>query len=111
MLSRKFIVIASLSTIVCTQSGIADEGFTSSEFLGWSPESQRSYITTAATAASVIVAANVRDQSKCIDDWGIKYREDFYQPVLEAMKKLPDYHPMAVTIAVLEKACGEFKYR
>lgn len=111
MLSRKALALATLSTIVCSGAAVADEGFKSSEFLTWSVESQRSYITTAATAASVIVAANVRDQAKCIDDWGIKHRAEFYQPVLEAMKKLPDYHPMAVTIAVLEKACGEFKYR
>ncbi|MCC7253880.1 hypothetical protein [Hyphomicrobium sp.] len=111
MLSRKALAIASLCTIVCAQAHSADDKFKSAEFLTWSPESQRSYITTAATAASVIVAANVRDQAKCIDDWGIKYREGFYQPVIEAMKKLPDYHPMAVTIAVLEKACGDFKYR
>lgn len=111
MLSRKVLAIASLSTIVCSQAAVAEEAFKSSEFLAWSPQSQRSYITTAATAASVIVAANVQAQAKCIDDWGIKYRDVFYQPVIDAMKKLPDYHPMAVTIAVLEKACGEFKYR
>jgi len=118
MLSRKALAIASLSTIVCSQVVLTAtvshpamaEGFKNSEFLNWSPENQRGYITTAAVAASVIANQNRDGQAKCIDDWGAKYRSGGYQPVIEAMKTLPEFHPMAVTIAVLEKACGEFTY-
>lgn len=110
MLSRKALAIASLCTIVCTQTGIAEEAFKSYDFLKWGAENQRGYITAAATAAGVIANLNRAGQAKCIDDWGAKYREGGYQPVLEAMKKLPDYHPMAVTLTVIEKACGEFRY-
>lgn len=110
MLSRKALAVASLSTIVCAQAGIAEEAFKSSDFLAWSKENQRGYVTAAATAAGVIANLNRAGQAKCIDDWGTKYREGGYQPVIEAMKKLPDYHPMAVAIAVLQKACGSFEY-
>lgn len=110
MLSRKRLAIASLCTIVCAQGGIAAEGFKSSEFLTWGAENQRGYITAAATAAGVIANLNRAGQAKCIDDWGAKYREGGYQPVIEAMKKLPNFHPMAVTLTVIEKACGEFRY-
>lgn len=106
------LVLASLSAIVCSSppAAAAGEGFKSSEFLAWSPENQRGYITTAATAAGVIANMNRDGQARCIDDWGAKYREGGYQPVIEAMKRLPDYHPMAVTIAVIQKACGGFEY-
>jgi hypothetical protein len=110
MLSRKVIVIASLSTIVCSGVAVADEGLKSSDFLTWSPENQRGFISTAAIAAGVIANLNRAGQARCIDDWGAKYREGGYQPVVEAMKKLPNYHPMAVTLTVIEKACGEFRY-
>jgi hypothetical protein len=110
MLSRKTLAIASLCTIVCTQGSLAEEAFKSSEFLGLPVEKQRGYIDTAATAAGVIANLNRAGQAKCIDDWGAKYREGGYQPVLEAMKKLPNFHPMAVTLTVIEKACGEFRY-
>lgn len=110
MLSRKALAIASLCTIVCTHAGLAEEGLKSSEFLGWSPEQQRGFISTAAIAAGVIASLNREGQARCIDDWGAKYRGGGYQPVLEAMKKLPNFHPMAVTLTVIEKACGEFRY-
>ncbi|OYW55479.1 MAG: hypothetical protein B7Y80_16875 [Hyphomicrobium sp. 32-62-53] len=110
MLSRKVIAIAILSTIACTQAGIADEGFKSSEFLRLPVENQRGYISTAATAAGVIANLNRKGQAKCIDDWVGLHRDGGYRPVMEAMKKLPNYHPMAVTLTVIEKACGEFKY-
>lgn len=110
MLSRKVLAIASLCTIVCAQAGSAAEGFKSSEFLQLPVEKQRGYISTAATAAGVIANLNRAGQAKCIDDWGVKHSEGGYQPVIDAMKKLPDYHPMAVTLTVIEKACGEFKY-
>lgn len=111
MLSRKAQAIASLSTIVCAfATGAAAEGFKTSEFLNLPAENQRGYISTAATAAGVIANMNRAGQAKCIDDWVGKYADAGYQPVVEAMKKLPQYHPMAVTLAVIEKACGTFKY-
>ncbi|AHB50016.1 hypothetical protein W911_06040 [Hyphomicrobium nitrativorans NL23] len=110
MLSRKSLAIASLCTIVCAQAGAAEEALRSSDFLTWSAENQRGFISTAAIAAGVIANLNRAGQAKCIDDWGTKYREGGYQPVIEAMKKLPDFHPMAVTLTVIEKACGEFRY-
>ncbi len=103
-------MLASLCTIVCMQGSIAEEAFRSSDFLTWSADNQRGYITTAATAAGVIANMNRAGQAKCIDDWVGQHRVSGYSPVIDAMKKLPNYHPMAVTLTVIEKACGEFKY-
>ncbi|MFA5951674.1 MAG: hypothetical protein WC807_15460 [Hyphomicrobium sp.] len=119
MLSRKALAIASLSTIVCSQAvltavvsnpAMAEDTFKTSDFLNLPPENQRGYVTTAAMAAGLIAAGNRKEQAKCIDDWGAEHRKDGYKPVIDAMKRLPDYHPMAIIIAVFEKACGEFKY-
>lgn len=112
MLSRKTLAIASLCTIVCILPLTVSAGdmFKTSEFLAWPAESQRAYITTSALAAGAIANMNRNGQAKCIDDWVGQHRADGYQPVIDAMKKLPEYHPMAVTIAVIEKACGSFKY-
>ena len=110
MLSRKALAIASLCTIVCSAAVASENGFKSSEFLRLPVENQRGFISTAAIAAGVIANMNRAGQAKCIDEWGAKHSEGGYQPVIEAMKKLPDYHPMAVTLTVIEKACGTFKY-
>lgn len=106
----RLVALALASLCVLPSAPMAAEGFKSSEFLTWSPENQRGYITTAATAAVVIANMNRDGQGRCIDDWGTKYSAGGYQPVIEAMKRLPDYHPMAVTIAVIQKACGGFEY-
>ncbi|MDI4665376.1 hypothetical protein K9U40_13710 [Xanthobacter autotrophicus] len=106
----RLVALALASLYVLPSAAMAAEGFKSSEFLTWSAENQRGYITTAATAAGVIANLNRAGQAKCIDDWVGQQRAGGYQPVVEAMKKLPEYHPMAVILTVIEKACGEFKY-
>ena len=110
MLSRKALAIASLCTIVCTQAGIAAEAFNSSKVLTYSTESQNSYIASSAMMAGLIASQNSASQASCIDDWGAKQRDAGYAAVLDAMRRFPEHHPSAVIIAVLDKACGAFKY-
>lgn len=110
MLSRKVLAIASLSTIVCSQAGFADEAFKSAKFLTYPTDSQKSYITSSAMMAGVIATQNQPGQAKCIDDWATAKFEASYDAVVGAMNKFPDYHPTTVIFAVLQKACGSFKY-
>lgn len=110
MLSRKAIAIASLSTIVCS-AAVAVEGFKSSKFLTYPAESQKSYIASSAMMAGLIASQNSAAQAACIDDWGVKQRDAGYAAVMEAMQRFPEHHPSAVIVAVLDKACGSFKYR
>lgn len=110
MLSRKTLAIASLSTIVCG-AALADDGFKSSKFLTYSTDSQKSYIGSSAMMAGVIATQNQPDQAKCIDAWATTGREASHQAVVDAMKRFPDHHPTTVIFAVLQKACGSFKYR
>lgn len=110
MLSRKALAVASLSTLVCSAGAGAEEAFKSSKFLTYPAQSQKSYITSSAMMAGLIASQNNRAQAVCIDDWVAQQSGQGYGPVVEAMRKLPDYHPSAVIVAVLDKACGSFKY-
>jgi len=110
MLSRKALAIASLCTIVCTQPGSAEEAFKSSKFLTYPAESQKSYIASSAMMAGLIASQNNASQAACIDEWGAKQREVGYAAVMEAMRRFPEHHPSAVLVAVLDKACGSFRY-
>lgn len=110
MLSRNVLALASLSTIVCSSVAVADDGFKSSKFLTYPAESQKSYIGSSAMMAGVIATQNKPDQAKCIDDWATENRDASYQAVFDAMERFPDHHPTTVIFAVLQKACGSFKY-
>jgi len=111
-MSRKALTIASLSTIVCiAASAQAQETFKSAKFLTYPAESQKSYIGTAVMMAGVIASQNVPDQASCVDRWATSHESTGYKPVIDAMKRLPEYHPTAVILAVLDKECGSFKYK
>lgn len=111
MLSRKSLAIASLCTIVCAQAGAAEEAFKSSKFLTYPEDSQKGYITSSAMMAGMIATQNQPGQAKCVDDWAVTKFDASYRTVVETMKLFPDHHPTAVILAVLQKACGPFKYR
>lgn len=102
--------LASLSTIVCIGAAAAEEGFKSSKFLTYPAESQKGYIGASVMMAGSIAAQNKVEQARCIDEWAAKHDPTGFRPVTEAMQKFPDYHPAGVILAVLQKACGSFKY-
>lgn len=110
MFRRNAVGIASLSTIVCS-AAFADDGFKSSKFLTYPADSQKSYINSSVLMAGLVAAQNSADQAKCIGDWSGKHLGGGYQPVIAAMQRFPDHHPTGVIIAVLQKACGSFKYK
>jgi hypothetical protein len=112
MSKYKMIVAAIISGIMVVHPGssAAQESFKSSDFLKHPAESQRGYISSSVMMAALIATQNNRSQASCLDEWGAKYREDGFAPVLEAMRRFPDYHPSAVVISVLQKACGSFSY-
>jgi NAD/NADP transhydrogenase alpha subunit len=101
---------AAALAISISTGALAGEAFTIKEFLALSPDTQKNFITTTAGATGLVANMNRPAQSKCIDAWIAKNASTGYQPVIEAMKKMPDYHPMAVTVAVIQKECGPFTY-
>ena len=113
MMSRKTLVLASMTTIVCgfALGAHADATFKSSKFLSYPAESQKSYIGTSVMMAGTVASLNNQTQARCVDDWAAQHQGGGYQPVIDVMRKYPDDHPSGLILAVLVKACGPFKYR
>ena len=110
MLSRKTLAIASLSTIVCTQAGLAEEAFKSSKFLTYPADSQKSYIATSVLMAVAIAGDNNPEQNRCLKRWLTENDGIGFPTVKAAMDRFPEHHPTGVIVAVLEKECGPFKF-
>lgn len=109
-LKYQFIGILIGMTIVQYSTASAVRSFKSSKFLEYPAEGQKSYITSSILAAGLIAAQNNKTQARCIDNWGAKYRDDGYQPIINAMRRYPDDHPTSLILAVLQRDCGSFKY-
>lgn len=112
MITTKHLAIAILSTMVCSFGASIGHAktFDSRTFLGFPPSAQSNYIGTSAFTAAVIAAQNLPSQSRCIDDWISKSKPGGYLSVIKAMKKYPGDHPAGIILAVIQKACGSFKY-
>lgn len=91
-------------------AAMAEQKNTGATFLQLPLEVQHGYIQTASMAIGVIALKNRKGQAKCIDDWGAANEKTGYQPIMDAMKKYSEYHPMPIIIEVLSKACGTFEY-
>ena len=88
--------------------------FKSSDFLNWSAKNRSWYMEVSVTMAASIASQNVKGQSRCIYDWYFKDGKASVQrenQILKTMRTNPKYHPHAVILAVLQKACGTFSYK
>lgn len=112
MNTTKLLALATLSTMVCSTSAstASADSFKGADFLQLSEGSQHNYVLSSSMMAGVIASHNLPSQAKCIDAWVDKQGKRAFKPVTIAMKKFTDYHPTTVIFAVLQKACGKFKY-
>lgn len=91
----------------------AADTFTSATVLGW-PEAQQNALFQTSITMTGIVATRRDDTShiaRCIDDWYSDAKgtvATVNASIRESMRQLSEYHPQAVIIAVVEKACGKF---
>lgn len=97
--------------LVYSQNLSAEE-FASAKVLEWDRSAQNSLFQSSITMIG-IVAAQMEEKShiaRCIDQWyaadSIEKRQD---QIRNAMARFPTYHPQAVILAVVEKACGKFE--
>ena len=60
--------------------------------------------------AGLIATQNNQPQAECIDDFVATQKPLGYPQIVEAMNKYGEYHPSAVIMSVLEKACGKLKF-
>ncbi len=108
-----FAVATVLTVAVALPHEGAAAGFKSQDVLAWSETNQSWYFEVSVTMAASIAAQNTKGQSKCVYNWyfqngkRIATREN---AVRDAMARYPDYHPQAVILSLLQKACGSFKY-
>jgi len=112
MNSVKWAVIAIASTFVFSNVSFSAEqqSFTSAQFL-MNPEAARSsYIAAAAMMAGVIAAQNKPSQARCVDEWMVRNRKEQFAAVTKVMRQYGEHHPQGIILAVLQKACGAFKY-
>ena len=84
--------------------------FKSGEVLEWPRDSQSFYYRTSVAMAGLIAARNSKDHSNCVDQWYFLDTKKADEAITEMMRETPDYHPQAVILAMLQKACGSFTY-
>lgn len=87
-----------------------DERYTAGEFLEQPEFNRSSYISVSLMAANLIAMDNDKEQADCIGDWYSADRKGRNELIYRMMEKHPDYHPMAIIIAIAERECGSFKY-
>lgn len=101
---------AAALAISISTGALADPTFTSAEFLKASPTAQKNFIGNAAITAGLIAAQNKKGQAECLNQWYKTNEKNSFKVVLDAMRKLPNYDPNAVILAVFQKECGDFRY-
>ncbi len=84
--------------------------FTSAEFLEWPRESQKGYFQSAIGMAGFIALENDQTHGKCLENWYLKNAVQTENLILETMRKNRAYHPRAILVALMQKACGPFDY-
>lgn len=108
------IAICTAAFVAATPHAEAADNFTSAELLKQPLKQQAAYIDIAVQMVGFVVSQNDGSQARCIDSWYFQdqaTRDRKVQHVTEVMRQHPQYHPGSVVLAVLEKACGAFKYR
>lgn len=112
-MNRWLFAVAVITVVFAQPYRSVAEGFKSQDVLAWSETNQSWYFEVSVTMAASIAAQNTKGQSKCVYDWyfqngkRIAAREN---TVREAMTQYPGYHPQAVILSLLQKACGSFRY-
>ena len=86
-------------------------GTTTAEFLKWDRKAQESFFDVSLTMVGFVSAQTKPRMAECINNWYFKTKslqskrnENF----LREMPKYKSYHPTAVLLGFIEKACGKF---
>lgn len=91
------------------QTSFAD-GFTAAEFLDWPAANQKLFIETSVLMSAVIASQNNQDVSRCVSAWHVREKPSAFSPIMKALRENRSFHPQAVILAVLQKACGSFVF-
>ncbi|MDJ0683491.1 MAG: hypothetical protein QNJ84_02205 [Alphaproteobacteria bacterium] len=86
------------------------ETFTSREFLTWPREAQRGYFQASIGMAGFIARENDAGHGACLERWYFSDTAATEDSIRSAMAQNAAYHPRAVIVALMRKACGPFDY-
>ncbi len=82
------------------------------QFFSFDRASQEAFIGNGIIMIAVIASQIDTKIARCIDTWytGKSPIQNLRQSeIIQTMKKLPQYKPEAIVLAVIEKQCGKFK--
>jgi len=103
-------MLLALSIAVYPQNGNAEE-FTGKDFLRWNASQQHSYIQNSILMSAIIVSETDAAKARCISNWLGKERKTNFQDVITTIRQLPQFHPQATFVSLLEKHCGSLNFR
>ena len=103
-------MLLAIGMLLIPQNSTA-EGFTGKDFLTWSAEAQEAFFQNSVLMASTISSRLNADHASCVSDW--YFADAAKRPlrdaeILDTIKKRSDFHPSAVVLAVIERACGQY---
>ena len=93
----------------------AADTFTSATVLAWSETEQASYFSISVGMVGIVAMQTGRhdDAVTCINNWywpdGAQEHGPQNETIRTVMRSLPDAHPQAIIMAVIERECGSFK--
>lgn len=61
--------------------------------------------------AAIIVAETDAAKAQCISDWLGRQKAARFEGVIATIRRLPDFHPQATFVSILEKHCGSLDFR
>lgn len=114
MITLKDILTKSVVALGLTfpQPILADD-FTAADVLEWSADVQDSYFQTSVMMIAIVATQTGEHHqiAECIDHWhggGNQSQPMRSAAIREVFDRLPNYHPQALILAVIEKECGNF---
>lgn len=102
------IFLAVLLANILPQHAMA--GTTTADFLKWGSGKQKSFFQVSISMATVIASQIKPKTAACLDDWywaNNTLQEKRNAEMLKQMEAYSKYHPNAVILAFLERACGK----
>lgn len=115
MIRKYFLACKCFAALIALypQSSLADN-FTAADVLKWNEAQQDNYFRISVRMIGVVAAQMERNGhiAECIDAWhggGEQSQPARSKQIRSVMEGLPDYHPQALILAVVQKECGKFQ--
>lgn len=101
--------IATAALAVSFAGAAMAEDLTGAKFMAWTTQDRNGFISNAIITSAFIAASTSQEKARCLSDWSSQHLADNYQPIIDAVKKHPQFHPTSVVIAYMEKVCGPLR--